>query len=87
MQQADNIQLVPKASTIFNKVVHFFASLRILIPQHDQSPRPDRILSNIDWPDSDSESEQHSHGSCNRPVCGGYNEAFIVQYWASYHLR
>ena len=87
MQQVDINQLIPKASTLFNRIIHFFSKPRILIPQHDQFPRPERILSNIDWPDSDSESEHHSYDSCNRPVCGGYNEAFIVQYWTSYHLR
>lgn len=87
MQQVDTNQLIPKASTVFNRIIHFFGSPRISIPQPDQSPRPDRILSNINWPDSDSESGQPSHDSCKRPVCGGYNEAFIVQYWASYNLH
>ena len=22
-----------------------------------------------------------------RPVCGGYNEAFVIQYWAGYNPR
>ena len=81
MQQVDTNQLISQASTVFNRIIHFFGSPRISIPQ------PDRILSNIDWPDSDSESGQPSHDSCKRPVCGGYNEAFIVQYWASYNLH
>ena len=81
MQQVDANQLIPKASTVFNRIIHFFGSPRISIPQ------PDRILSNIDWPDSDSEPGQPSHDSCKRPVCSGYNEAFIVQYWASYNLH
>jgi hypothetical protein len=85
MQQADTTLLVLEASTIFSRIVHFFGSLRILVSQPDQSPRPDRILSNIDWPDSGS--EQPSHDSRNQPVCGGYNEAFIVQHWASYQPR
>ncbi len=42
--------------------------------------QPDQVLTNIDWPDSD-------YGNDNQPASGGYNEAFIVQYWASYHLR
>jgi hypothetical protein len=87
MSQIDSNQLMSKASTVFNRIIHFFGSLRISIPEPDRFPRSDEILSNIDWPDSDSESGQSSHGSCKQPVCGGHNEAFIVQYWASYHLR
>jgi hypothetical protein len=79
MQQVDTNQLISQASTVFNRIILFFGSPRISIPQ------PDRILSNIDWPDSDS--GQLFHNSCKRPVCGGYNEAFIVQNWASYHLK
>jgi hypothetical protein len=26
----------------------------------------------------------HSDSSRLRPQCGGYNEAFVIQYWASY---
>ena len=81
MQQVDTIQLVPKVSTIFNRVFHLLASSRFSTPQ------PDQVISNIDWPDSGSDSKQSYCGSDNQPVSGGYNEAFIVQYWASYHLR
>lgn len=83
MQQVDTNLLIPKASIVFNRIFHFFGRPQKLIAQAEQSPRPNRILSNIDWHDS----EQPSHDSCNRPVCGGYNEAFIVQHWASYHLK
>jgi hypothetical protein len=79
MQQADNIQLVPKVSTIVDRVVHFFDRSRFSTPQ------PDQVMTNIDWPDSDSKLPDC--GSDNQPVSGGYNEAFIVQYWTSYHLR
>ena len=79
MQQAGNIQLVPIVSTIFNRVVHFFGRSRF------STPRPEQVMTNIDWPDSDS------NPSCcvreNQPVSGGYNEAYIVQHWTSYHLR
>ena len=85
MQQVDTNQLIPKASAVFTKIIHFFGRPEISIPRPDQSPRPDRIPSNIDWPDS--ESSQPSNDGCIRPGCGGYNEAFIVQYWASYHIR
>ena len=83
MQQVDTIQLVPKASSVFNRVIRLFGSSRLSIPQ------PDQLLSNIDWPDSDpaSNPKQSYYGSDNQPVSGGYNEAFIVQYWTSYHLR
>ena len=79
MQQADTIQLVPKVSTIFSKVIHFFDSSRFSTPQSDQ------VQSNIDWPGSDS--EQPYCGRDSQPISGGYNDAFIVQYWTSYHLR
>ncbi len=81
MQQVDTIQLVPKVSTIFNRIVHFFGSPRFSTPQ------PDQVMINIDWPDSDFDSKQPYYGNDNQPVSGGYNEAFIVQYWTSYHLR
>ena len=48
MQQVDTIQLVPKVSTIFNRVVRFFGSSRFSTPQ------PDQVMTIIDWPDSDS---------------------------------
>ena len=79
MQQTDHIQLLPKGSTFFDRVVRFFGRSR------SSTPQPERVMTKIDWPDSDSKP------SCcvrdNEPVCGGYNEAFIVQYWTSYHLR
>jgi hypothetical protein len=79
MQQVDTIQLVPKASAIFNRVVHFFNRFRFSTHQ------PGQALINIDWPDSDSKRSYCE--SDNQPVSGGYNEAYIVQYWTSYHLR
>ena len=81
MQQVDTIQLIPKVSTIFDRVIHFFGSSRFSTPQ------PDQVLSNIDWPDSESDSKQPYCGSDNQSISGGYNEAFIVQYWTSYHPR
>jgi len=79
MQQVDTIQPVPIVSTLFNRVVHFFGRARL------SSPQPDPVIANIDWPDSDP--KQSYCGSDDRPVSGGYNEAYIVQYWTSYHLR
>jgi hypothetical protein len=81
MQQADTILPVSKASSVFDGVIRLFGRSRISTPQPDEAP------SNIDWPDSDSDSIQPYHGSFKQPVSGGYNEAYIVQYWASYHLR
>ena len=81
MQQVDTIQLIPKVSTIFDRVIHFFGSSQFSTPQ------PDQVISNIDWPDSNCDPKQSYCGSDNQPVSGGYNEAFIVQYWTSYHLR
>ena len=79
MQQVDTIQPVPKVSTLFNRVALFFGRSRL------SSPQPDPVITNIDWPDSDS--EQSYCESDSQPVSGGYNEAYIVQYWTSYHLR
>jgi len=79
MQQVDTIQQVPKVSTLFNRVVHFFGRSRLSSHQHDP------VTTNIYWPDSDSEQSYCRRD--NRPVSGGYNEAYIVQYWTSYHLR
>jgi len=83
MQQADTIQLVPKTLSVVNRVIRLFGSSRYSTPQ------PDQILSNIDWPDVDpnSDSKQPNRGRFEQPISGGYNEAFIVQYWTSYHLR
>ena len=79
MQQADTNQPVPKVSAIFNSLVDFFA------PSQISTAQPDRFMTHIDWPDADS--EKPSCGNDNQPVSGGYNEAFIVQHWSSYHLR
>ena len=87
MQRADTSLLAPKASTSFGRIIQFLCSLRIFTPRPDLYPRPGRILGDIDWHDSDSESEQYSHDNCHRPVSGGYNEALIVQHWASYNLH
>jgi len=83
MQQASIIQLSPKASSVFKRVIRFFGNSRYSTPQSDQA------LSSIEWPDSNLEhdSKQPHHGSYKQPISGGYNEAFIVQYWTSYHLR
>ena len=79
MQQVDTIQQVPNFSIIFNKVVRFFSSPR------DATTQPAPFTININWHDPDS--KQSRYGSDNQHVSGGYNEAFIVQQWASYHLR
>jgi len=81
MQQVDIIQPESKASAIFDRVARFFDSSR------SSTPQPDLVITNIDWPDSDSDSKQSYCGSENQHVSGGYNEAFIVQHWASYDLR
>ena len=81
MPQAHTIQLAPKVPTIFNRIVHFFSRSRVSTPQSYL------VISNIDWPDSDSDSKQSYCGSENQHVSGGYNEAFIVQHWASYDIR
>lgn len=81
MQQEDTTLPEWKASTIFNRVIQFFGIARFSTPQ------PDRLLGNIDWPDSDSDPKQSYFDNYKPPISGGYNEAFIVQYWTSYHLR
>jgi hypothetical protein len=79
MQQSDSIQILSKGAILFNWVIRFFDSSRSSTSQSDP------IKSNIDRAESDPETEQPYRGS--QPVSGGYNEAFIVQYWTSYHLR
>ena len=79
MQQADNIQLVAEVSTIFARVARSFGRSRVSTPESDQ------FMTNIDWPDSDSIPSCYERN--NQPVSGGYNEAYIVQNWTSYHLR
>ena len=79
MQQIDTIQLAPKGSTIFNRIVNFFVDSRITAPQSQ------RLVTNVVGPDSDSKLSDHGRG--NQHVSGGYNEAFIVQHWASFDLR
>ena len=79
MQQIDTIQLAPKGLTIFNQVVSFFVGSRITASQSQ------RLTTNVVWPDSDSRQIYNEGG--NRHVSGGYNEAFIVQHWASFDIR
>jgi len=79
MQQADSIQLVPKVSTIFERIARLFCRSRVL------TPVPEQFMTHINWPDSDSEPSYCERD--NQLVSGGYNEAYIVQHWASYHLR
>lgn len=79
MQQIDTIQSIPKVSSLIDRVARFFDRPRFSAPQ------PEQLMTNIEWPDSDS--KQPCHGSFKQPVSGGYNEAFIVQYWTSYHSR
>jgi hypothetical protein len=79
MQQVETIQLVPNFSIIFNKLVRFFSR------PGDATTPPAPFKININW--HDSVSEQSCYGSDNQHVSGGYNEAFIVQQWASFHLR
>ena len=81
MQPVDTNQLISQASTVFNRIILFFGIARFSTPQ------PDQVLSNIDLHDSDTESRQPYHGSYERPISGGYIEAYIFQYWTSYHLR
>ena len=79
MQQIDTIQLAPRGSTIFSRVVNFFVGSRISTPQSEL------LTTNVVWPDSDS--RQFNNESENQHVSGGYNEAFIVQHWASFDIR
>ena len=83
MPHADTIQQVPEALSLLNKVIRLFVSPRTATPESD------RLQINIDWPDADPDSDtrQSDRGRYKQPVSGGYNEAFIVQHWSSYHLR
>lgn len=79
MPQADTILPVPKGTSVFYRVIQFIGRYRI------STPRPDQAVSDTDWPDSDPIKLRR--GSFKQPVSGGYNEAYIVQCWTSYHLR
>ena len=79
MQQVNTVQLIPKVSTIYDRLVFLFGS-----SQHS-THLPDQVMTNIDWPDSGT--KQSYCGNDNQPVSGGYNEAYILQYWTSYHIR
>ena len=81
MQHADTVRLSPNISALFNRVIHFFGRSRISTHQSE------RVLGNIDWHDSDTDFKQPCHGTYKQPISGGYNEAFIIRYWTSYHLR
>ena len=79
MQQIDTIQLAPKGSTIFNRIVNSFVGSRIAATPSQ------RLTTNVVWPDSDSKPS--CRGYENQHDCGGYNEAFIVQHWVSFDIR
>ena len=32
-------------------------------------------------------ADRRAHPQADRPVCGGFNEAFVLQYWAGYNPR
>lgn len=81
MQQADNILPVTKVSSVISRVIHFFGHSRT------STLHPDQFLNDIDWPDSNADANQSYNSSFKQPISGGYNEAYIVQYWTSYHLR
>jgi hypothetical protein len=83
MQKIDTIQLAPKVPTIINMIIDFFGTAR------PSTPKPVQVLGKFNWADSNLEldSRQLSGSNCNQPISGGYNEAFIVQHWTSYHLR
>ena len=77
MQQADSIQPAPKVSTIFERIARLFCRSRVL------APVPEQFMTHFNWPDSEPSYCERD----NQPVSGGYNEAYIVQHWTSYHLR
>lgn len=77
MQQADTVQIAPDALSWFTRIIRLLGGPEHSAPQHELD------LSGIDWTDSDFELAPGP----DQPVCGGYNEAFIVQHWTSYHLR
>lgn len=81
MQPTDTILPISKAPSLLSRVIHFLASTR------NSTVATNRIPGNIDWADSDSDPGQLHGGRYERPVSGGYNEAYIVQHWTSYHLR
>jgi hypothetical protein len=83
MQQIDTIQLAPKVPSIINMIINFFSTARPSTLDLVQ------VVSKFNYPDANLklDSKQPSSGNYNQPICGGYNEAFVVQHRTSYHLR
>jgi hypothetical protein len=40
-----------------------------------------------DMPDNEGLIKDHEIARDDLPCCGGYNEAFVIQYWAGYTPR
>ena len=81
MQQADTLLPSRQAPSVFERVIRFIGRPRV------STCPAEPIADNTDWPDSDFDPGKPANGTVEKPVCGGYNEAYIVQYWTSYHLK
>lgn len=70
-QQAETSQLIRQISKLVTSVTRFFGASRCSSIQADQN-----LI------DSNS---VHFHS--REPFSGGYNEAFVIQFWVSYNPR
>ncbi len=71
MRQTETSKLKHQISILVTKVIHFFGKYQYSSAQTDKN----LIDSHL--------ADFHSRESCS----GGYNEAFVIQFWASYNPR
>lgn len=81
MKSIDTTLLTRKVSSILDGVAHIFGN------SQTSSPKLPPPITPIVWPDSASDTAHHYCCSGPQPASGGYNEAFIMEHWASYNPR
>ncbi len=70
-QQTETSQLIRQISKLVTSVTRFFGASQYSSIQADQNLIDSHLV------------DFHSRESCS----GGYNEAFVIQFWASYNPR
>ncbi len=70
-QQTETSQLIRQISKLVTSVTRFFGASQYSSIQADQNLIDSHLV------------DFHSRESCS----GGYNEAFVIQFWASYSPR
>lgn len=81
MQQANTVLPISTASSLLRRAIRLVFSSRI------STDGSNRVSGSIEWTDSDPGCEPPDCPRHERPISGGYNEAYIVQFWTSYHLK